>query len=360
MSAVLSGGRVRVLVVDDSATMRGMISVVLQDDPAIDVVGMAGDPHEARQMIKMLAPDVITLDIEMPNMDGLEFLDKIMRLRPTPVVMVSSLTQAGADASLRALEIGAFDCVSKPSAFNQHSFDQLAEKVKAAARSKPRPGHMRAALSRSGQTAAVAPQSGPAFKPDGRIVAIGSSTGGVEALIAILTKFPVNCPPTIISQHMPPQFTKSFAERLNKLCHPAVTEAVDGAVLKVGQIYLSPGSHHLEITTGAAPRIRLSEAERVNGHRPSVDVMFASVLRSLGARVIGVILTGLGRDGADGLLALREAGAETIGQDEASSVVYGMPKVAHEIGAVVRQLPLERIAERILLSANANRREPVA
>jgi two-component system chemotaxis response regulator CheB len=338
---------VRVLVVDDSPTMRGVITATLRADPEIEVVGQAADPNEARLAIKQLAPDVITLDIEMPNMDGVEFLEKIMRLRPTPVIMVSTLTQAGADVNLRALELGAFDCVAKPSSYNQNSFESLAEKVKAAAHSRRQPRQARA-------------QSAPlstAYMPDGRLLAIGSSTGGVEALITILTKFPPNCPPTIISQHMPPTFTKSFSQRLNKLCAPEVSEAADGAALKVGHIYLAPGNAHLEITGGATQRVRLSEAERVNGHRPSVDVMFFSVLRCVASRAVGVILTGLGRDGADGLLALRQAGAETIGQDEASSVVYGMPKVAHEIGAVGRQLPLERIAERVLAATNAKVRE---
>jgi two-component system chemotaxis response regulator CheB len=341
---------VRVLVVDDSATMRGLITATLNADPQIEVVGHAADPNEARQAIKLLAPDVVTLDIEMPNMDGLEFLEKIMRLRPTPVIMVSTLTQAGADVNLRALEIGAFDCVAKPSSYNQNSFESLAEKVKAAAKSRRQP---RLA------TAVPGPMK-TTFTPDGRLIAIGSSTGGVEALITILSKFPVNCPPTIISQHMPATFTRNFSERLNKLCAPAVSEAQEGALLKTGQVYLAPGSAHLEIIGITSPRIRLSEAERVNGHRPSVDVMFASVLRCVGDRAIGVILTGLGRDGAEGLLALRRAGAETIGQDEASSVVYGMPKVAFEIGAVTRQLPLERIAERLLMSTNAHRREKTA
>jgi two-component system, chemotaxis family, protein-glutamate methylesterase/glutaminase len=338
---------VRVLVVDDSPTMRGLITATLQADPQIEVVGQAADPNEARQAIKMLAPDVVTLDIEMPNMDGLEFLEKIMRLRPTPVIMVSTLTQAGADVSLLALEIGAFDCVAKPSSYNQNSFESLAEKVKAAAKSQRRP-----------RLVNVAPPSTARFLPDGRLIAIGSSTGGVEALLTILSKFPENCPPTIISQHMPPTFTKSFAERLNKLCAPAVSEAVDGATLKVGHVYLAPGSAHLELAGLTAPRVRLNEGERVNGHRPSVDVMFNSLLRSVGAsRTIGVILTGLGRDGAEGLLALRRAGAETIGQDEASSVVYGMPKVAFEIGAVAKQLPLERIADRLITSTNVQAKE---
>ena len=338
---------VRVIVVDDSATMRSMISATLRADPEIEVVGQAADPHEARQLIKQLAPDVITLDIEMPNMDGLAFLDKIMRLRPTPVIMISTLTQAGAEVNLRALEIGAFDCVAKPSSYAPDSFTTLAEKVKAAARSRRQP---RLATSRPVQMAG-------GYTPDGRILGIGSSTGGVEALITILSKFPANCPPTIISQHMPPSFTKSFAARLNKLCQPEVSEAQSGARLRPGQIFLCPGEFHLELSGVNAPVIQLSATERVNGHRPSVDVMFQSLLRVSAGNAIGVILTGLGRDGAEGLLALRQAGAETIGQDEASCVVYGMPRAAFEIGAVARQLPLERIAERILTSSNAYRRE---
>ena len=341
---------VRVLVVDDSATMRGLITATLRADPLIEVVGQAADPHEARQAIKTLAPDVITLDIEMPNMNGLDFLDKIMRLRPTPVIMVSTLTQAGADVNLRALEIGAFDCVAKPSSFNQNSFEQLAEKVRAAALSRRQPR-------------LAAPPTRPstaAYLPDGRLLAIGSSTGGVEALLTILRKFPANCPPTVISQHMPATFTKSFAARLNKFCAPEVSEAEEGAPLKTGQIYLAPGSAHLEISGLTAPRIHLSEAERVNGHRPSVDVMFHSVQRCFHDRAIGVILTGLGRDGAEGLLAMRQSGCETIGQDEASSVVYGMPKAAFEIGGVALQLPLERIAERLIISTNAARRRNIS
>jgi two-component system chemotaxis response regulator CheB len=340
---------VRVLVVDDSPTMREVITQTLIADPQIEVVGHAGDPNEARAAIKLLHPDVITLDIEMPNMDGLEFLEKIMRLRPTPVVMVSTLTQAGAQVNLRALEIGAFDCVAKPSSYDKNSFEQLAEKVKAAA------GSRRHAPRR----VAAAPAAASGFAPDGRIVAIGSSTGGVEALIEILRKFPANCPPTVISQHMPATFTRSFAERLNKLCAPTVTEAADGAAIATGQVLLAPGSAHLEITGATQPRVRLSDAERVNGHRPSVDVMFQSVRKAFNDRVVGVILTGLGRDGAEGLLALRQAGAETIGQDEASCVVYGMPKAAYELGAVQRQLPLEKIGDRILASTNVQRKERV-
>ncbi|HEX3984835.1 MAG TPA: chemotaxis response regulator protein-glutamate methylesterase [Acidisoma sp.] len=334
----------RVLIVDDSPTMRGVIAARLRSDPTIEVIGQAADPHEARQAIKQLNPDVITLDIEMPNMDGLEFLEKIMRLRPTPVIMISSLTQRGADVTLRALEIGAFDCIAKPTSGPSEEFDQLPEKVKAAAASRRRLRKLTPVIreDRSG------------FQPDDRIIAIGASTGGVEALITVLSEFPKNCPPTIITQHMPSTFTRSFSQRLNNICAATVSEAVDGAPLSVGSVYLAPGDNHLELTNTTPMRCRLNTGPKVNGHRPSADVMFASVLRAVGGRAIGVILTGMGRDGADGLLALRNAGCETIGQDEATSVVYGMPRVAFEIGAVVRQLPLEQIGSRIIRMANSH------
>ncbi|GAB0116637.1 protein-glutamate methylesterase/protein-glutamine glutaminase [Acidisoma sp. 7E03] len=335
---------VRVLIVDDSPTMRGVIAARLRSDPEIEVVGQAADPHEARQAIKQLNPDVVTLDIEMPNMDGIAFLEKIMRLRPTPVIMISTLTQRGADISLKALEIGAFDCIPKPSGGQSEDFDQLPEKVKAAAGSRRR---MRGLVQRT--------QAEPGqFMPDDRIVAIGASTGGVEALITVLSDFPENCPPTIITQHMPPTFTRSFAARLNNICPATVTEASDGAPLLPGRIYLAPGDTHLELGAKTPLRCRLSDAPKVNGHRPSVDVMFASVLRTVRSRAIGVILTGMGRDGADGLLALRQAGCETIGQDEMTCVVYGMPRVAYEIGAVGKQLPLEQIGSRIIRLSNAH------
>lgn len=330
---------VRVVIVDDSATMRAVISAALRADPEIEVVGMAAEPHAARELIKQTQPDVITLDIEMPNMDGISFLEKIMRLRPTPVVMVSALTQAGAEINLRALEIGAFDCVAKPSLASPDSFSALPEKVKAAARSK---------LQRRNSARIASELSLHDYTPDGRLVAIGSSTGGVEALIEILTKFPPNCPPTLISQHMPPSFTKSFAHRLDKLCKPIVREAETGVRLESGHIYLAPGDQHLELIGRRVPEIRLTQGEKVNGHRPSVDVMFKSVESHVRSRAVGVILTGIGNDGAEGLLAMRRAGAETIGQDAASSVVYGMPRTAFELGAVGRQLPLEKIGAEIL------------
>lgn len=330
----------RVLVVDDSATMRGLITAVLNSDPEVSVIGQAGDAHEARAAIKQLNPDVVTLDIEMPNMNGLEFLEKIMRLRPMPVIMVSTMTHQGANATLAALEIGAFDCVSKPVPGDARPFGDLAEKVKAAARSK-----------RGRVSAAASPMIAPSvdYRVGRKIVAIGSSTGGVEALITVLQKFPKNCPPTVITQHMPSTFTKSFAERLNRICAPVVQEATDGARLEIGKIYLAPGGdRHLQVTNASAPCCRLVERDPVNGHRPSVDVLFDSVAELAGRNAVGVILTGMGRDGASGLLKMRSAGARTIGQNEKTCVVYGMPRVAHDIGAVEQQMPLGAIGEEIL------------
>lgn len=330
----------RVLVVDDSPTMRGLITAVLNSDPEVNVVGQAGDALQARAAIKELNPDVVTLDIEMPNMNGLEFLEKIMRLRPMPVIMVSTMTHRGAEATLAALEIGAFDCVGKPMPGESRPFGDLADKVKAAARAQRRQVPAPAA-------AMTAPTAD--FRVGRKIVAIGSSTGGVEALIAVLQKFPQNCPPTVITQHMPPTFTKSFAERLNRLCAPVVQEATDGARLEIGKIYLAPGGdRHLQVVNASAPSCRLIERDPVNGHRPSVDVLFDSVAELAGRNAVGVILTGMGRDGAAGLLKMRHAGARTIGQNEKTCVVYGMPRVAHELGAVEHQLPLGSIGDEIL------------
>ncbi|MGM5007809.1 protein-glutamate O-methylesterase CheB [Rhizobium sp. 969_B3_N1_2] len=331
----------RVLVVDDSPTMRGLITAVLSSDPEVNVIGQAGDALEAREAIKRLNPDVVTLDIEMPNMNGLDFLEKIMTLRPMPVIMVSTMTHRGAEASLAALEIGAFDCVGKPAPGELRPFGDLAEKVKAAARTQ-----------RQFSQPVAAPAPPPAvadFRVGRKIVAIGSSTGGVEALIAVLQKFPANCPPTVITQHMPPTFTKSFAERLNRLCAPVVQEATDGARLEIGKIYLAPGGErHLQVSNASAPCCRLVDRAPVNGHRPSADVLFDSVAELAGRNAVGVILTGMGRDGAAGLLKMRHAGARTLGQNEKTCVVYGMPRVAHELGAVEQQLPLSAIGEEIL------------
>ncbi|WP_454848170.1 protein-glutamate O-methylesterase CheB [Rhizobium binxianense] len=332
----------RVLVVDDSPTMRGLITAVLSSDPDVSVVGQAGDAMEAREAIKKLNPDVVTLDIEMPNMNGLDFLEKIMKLRPMPVIMVSTMTHRGAEATLAALEIGAFDCVGKPAPGEPRPFGDLAEKVKAAARTRRQ-------YARPAAAAATPASSVADFRVGRKIVAIGSSTGGVEALIAVLQKFPANCPPTVITQHMPPTFTRSFAERLNRLCAPVVEEATDGARLEIGKIYLAPGGErHLQVANAGAPCCRLAERPPVNGHRPSVDVLFDSVAELAGRNAVGVILTGMGRDGAAGLLKMRHAGACTLGQNEKTCVVYGMPRVAYELGAVEQQLPLTAIGEEIL------------
>ena len=324
---------VRVLVIDDSATMRAIIAETLSRDSGIEVVGAVGDAIEARQAIKDLNPDVITLDVEMPKMSGIEFLEKVMRLRPMPVIMVSTLTQAGAAISVQALEIGAFDCVGKP------DFDGLAEKVKAAARARVRSSGERARP--------VAPVRN--YRPSNKLLAIGSSTGGVEALLAVLSRFPENCPPTLITQHMPPTFTASFAARLDRSCAPKVQEARDGAPIMPGHVYVAPGGEtHLEVVGGLQPRCSLRRGPPVNGHCPSVDVLFSSVAQVYGRRSVGLILTGMGRDGAAGLKSIREAGARTIGQDEASCVVYGMPKAAFELGAVERQVSLSDIGSTVL------------
>ncbi|HEY1941059.1 MAG TPA: chemotaxis response regulator protein-glutamate methylesterase [Roseiarcus sp.] len=337
---------VRVLVVDDSATMRGLICAALSRDPGITVVGQAADPLQAREAIKALDPDVMTLDVEMPKMDGLEFLEKVMRLRPFPVVMVSSLTAKGAGATIRAMELGAVDCIGKPSIEGPNSFDDLPARVKAAASAQIR----RRIDDRAQRPASHA----PAYRSDGKLVAIGASTGGVEALIAVLTGYPANCPPTVITLHMPTPFTKSFARRLDGLAAATVSEAEDGAPLEAGRVYLAPGSAtHLEVTHPGAWRCRLNTEALVNGHRPSVDVLFNSVAQSCGHRAVGVILTGMGRDGAAGLLAMRKAGARTLGQNEATSVVYGMPKVAFDSGAVEKQMSLGDIGPEILTLTSA-------
>jgi two-component system chemotaxis response regulator CheB len=345
---------VTVLVVDDSPTMRGLITAALRRDPEIEVVGSAADPLEAREAIKRLNPDVITLDVEMPNMSGLEFLEKIMRLRPMPVIMISTLTQAGAEVTLAALEIGAVDAVGKPSGgmTAAEAFAELNAKVKAAAKSRVRP---RAAIQ--------APRVDSDYRAAAdHILAIGASTGGVEALLTILSAFPAGCPATVVTQHMPATFTKSFAARLDRASAATVTEAADGDPLLPGHIYIAPGGDaHLEVSGGAKPRCKLLRADPVTGHRPSVDVLFRSVAR-LGRPMTGVILTGMGKDGAQGLLAMRHAGARTLGQDEGSCVVYGMPKAAFDIGAVERQLSLSNLASAVLelCAAPARPTAPVA
>jgi two-component system, chemotaxis family, protein-glutamate methylesterase/glutaminase len=334
---------VRVLIVDDSAVMRQLLTGLLEADPEISVVGTAADPYIARERIKALNPDVVTLDVEMPHMDGLTFLRKIMTLRPMPVVMISTLTQGGAETTLEALEIGAVDFVAKPA---QERLDRLADlaeelqqKVKAAAQ-------VRVSARRA---VAPPPRRERLRRVTGKIVFVGASTGGVEALKTLLMGFPDDCPPILIAQHMPPRFTTGFANRLNRECPMAVREAADGDAIEAGHVYIAPGSHHLAIVrSGSKLLCRLSDGAPVSGHRPSVDVLFRSAASVCAKSAIAAILTGMGKDGADGLLELRRAGGVTLGQDEDSSLIYGMPRAAFERGAVMRQYPLSRMADAIL------------
>lgn len=333
---------IRVLVVDDSALIREVLSRTLRRDGDIEVVGVAEDPIEAREKIKALGPDVVTLDIEMPNMNGLAFLDKLMRLHPLPVVMVSTLTTKGASETLLALELGAVDFVAKPSADLSQGIQQfgadLREKVRAAAHSRVR------APSQRGQVEKV----GSAAGPEGALIAIGASTGGVDAIRTVLSPLPADAPPVLVAQHMPAGFTRRFAGRLDELCALTVLEAEDRMVLKRGHAYVAPGDHHMRVEYGSGHyRIRLGDDALVSGHRPSVDALFQSVARAAGAMAVGVILTGMGRDGASGLKLMREAGAQTIGQSQASALVYGMPRVAFEEGAVMEQAAVEAIAARL-------------
>ena len=342
---------VRVLIVDDSASMRALIANTLSHDPAIAVVGQASNPLEARQAVKELNPDVMTLDVEMPEMGGVQFLEKVMRLRPLPVVMISSLTQQGAAAAVEALELGAVACFGKPTPGQPDAFRGLAETVKAAAGVR---------VERRGEPrAAKAAEPSSSYRSDGRLVAIGASTGGVEALIEVISRYPANCPPTVIAIHMPAHFTDSFARRLDSLTPARVAEARDGAPLREGEVLVAPGGvAHLAVANKNGLRCRLAPQEPVNGHRPSVDVLFQSIAKACGPGAVGVILTGMGRDGAAGLLEMRKAGAETLGQDERTSIVYGMPKVAFELGAVERRLPLYEIGPMILtLTSKDEKRE---
>ena len=346
---------IRVLVVDDSATMRGLISLALRRDPEIEVVATASNPLTARDSIKTHNPDVITLDVEMPGMNGLEFLEKIVRLRPTPVIMVSNLTGEGTETAIEAMQIGAVDCIAKPKPGDAQPFAELPRMVKDAAGARVRP---RTLLNGDAKRNEQRRPLIATYEPDGRLLVIGSSTGGVEALSEFISQLPANCPPTAIVQHMPPGFTASLAARLDRLYAPKVIEAYDGAPLEPGCVYVAPGgTKHLEVQEKEGLRCCLRAGAPVSGHSPSVDVLFTSAAQSAKSNAIGVILTGMGRDGAQGLLAMRQAGARTIGQDEATSLIYGMPRAAFEVGAVERQLPLDRIANAVLVMTNLRGRQ---
>lgn len=335
---------IKVLIVDDSATARAVLTDILGSDSGIVVVGTAADAYIARDKIVELKPDVVCLDVEMPRMDGITFLKKLMHYMPVPVVMVSSLTQSGAKTTLDALEAGAVDFVAKP---HSNIYDvkdemrkELLEKVKSAAKAKvfQRVIHTK----EQANTTSLA-------ETTNKIVAIGASTGGTEALKDLLIALPRNAPGTVVVQHMPANFTGPFAERLNSICAMEVREAQNGDSIVPGVVLIAPGDYHMVVRrSGAFYYVEIGSGDKVSGHRPSADVLLNSVSKIAGANAIGVILTGMGGDGARGLLAMRNAGAHTIGQDEASCVVYGMPKVAFELGAVEKQLPLSKIAQGIL------------
>ena len=342
----------RVLVVDDSALVRQVLTEILATDPGIEVVGTAADPLLAREKIKRLNPDVLTLDVEMPRMDGLAFLENLMRLHPMPVVMVSSLTERGADTTLQALALGAVDFVAKPKldvARGLEAYaDELRAKVKMAARSR-----VRALASPPRRPQPAAPlRSSIGFRTTDRLIAIGASAGGTEALRVVLEAMPADAPAMVLTQHLPASFSSAFAERLDRHSAMSVREASDGEAILPGHAYLPPGGRHLRvIRDGARWRCRVDDTAPVNLHKPAVDVLFQSVAQNAGANAIGAILTGMGEDGARGLLAMKLAGAPTLAQDEASSVVWGMPGSAVRLGATDEVLPLERISERLLALA---------
>ncbi|HSP58811.1 MAG TPA: chemotaxis response regulator protein-glutamate methylesterase [Halomonas sp.] len=341
----MSAARIRVLCVDDSALIRDLLSEIINSHPDMEVVAVAPDPIAARDLIKRHNPDVLTLDVEMPRMDGLDFLERLMRLRPMPVLMVSSLTQAGSEVTLRALELGAVDFVAKPALGIRSGMleygEQIADKIRAAARSRPRQPRRRDAPP---PTRLKAP-----LMTSEKLVIIGASTGGTEAIRQVLEPLPANSPAILITQHMPGGFTRSFAERLNRLCQISVKEAEDGERVVPGHAYIAPGDTHLKLArSGANYIVRLDDGPPVNRHRPSVDVLFHSAAAQAGRNAIGVLLTGMGKDGAVGLLEMREAGAETLAQDEASCVVFGMPREAIALGGACDVVALDDIAPKLM------------
>lgn len=338
---------IRVLVVDDSAIVRKILSRELGKDGDIEVVGAAPDPFVARDMILQLDPDVLTLDIEMPRMDGLTFLMRLMRFHPLPVVIVSSITPRGGEVALEAMDAGAVEVVCKPGAAYAvgEMAMELRDKVRAAAQVR--------VVRREQAPRAVAPLGRLSLsRTTHSVVAIGASTGGTQALQTVLTALPANSPGILIVQHMPEHFTRSFAVRLDSLCAMEVKEAEDGDSVGPGRVLIAPGNHHMELVRdGAAYRVIVRDGDLVSRHRPSVDVLFHSVARFAGRNAVGAILTGMGHDGAAGLLAMRKAGAATVAQDEATCVVFGMPKEAIALGAAEKVEALEAIPARILEAA---------
>lgn len=351
-SDVLDRRPVRVLIVDDSAVMRQALVQALGGDPGIEVVGVAADAVRAAEQLEALSPHVVTLDVTMPGMDGLTFLERLMATRPTPVIMVSSLTEAGCETTLRALELGAVDFVAKPRRDRGDRWDdfvaEVTAKVKVAARAR---------LTGRARRRGGAPPAGlsvPAPRPGEVVVVLGASTGGPEALREIVTALPAGAPGVVVVQHMPPMFTRAFAARLNKLAAVQVKEAEEGDRVMAGQVIIAPGDQHVTLyRQGGGVRVRLSDEAPVNRHRPSVDVLFHSAATVLRDRGIGGLLTGMGQDGARGLLAMREAGARTFAQEPETCVVPGMPGAAISMSAVERVLMLDRIAEALMVWAAA-------
>ncbi|HLA36289.1 MAG TPA: chemotaxis response regulator protein-glutamate methylesterase [Rhodocyclaceae bacterium] len=365
---------IKVLVVDDSALMRALLSEIINGAPDLEVVGTAPDPIAAREMIKALNPDVLTLDVEMPRMDGLEFLRHLMRLRPMPVIMISALTERGSEVTLQALEIGAVDFLAKPRAENVSQLlgyaDEIRDKIRMAKSARLKTGAVKSVEGRGAASvvAAAAPISaaasaalslggGASRNLKDRVVAIGASTGGTEAIKDVLSRLPAEMPPIVMVQHMPETFTPSFARRLDTVGPLRVVEAQGGERLQSGTAYLAPGHSHMSVRRSAGGYVlELAKSEPVNRHRPAVDVLFHSVAEQVRNHALGVILTGMGKDGAQGMLAMRKAGAWNIGQDQASCVVYGMPKEAAQVGAVDEVAALPDIAARIVARLRAEPR----
>ena len=348
--------RLKVLIVDDSALVRRILTELLSADPEVEVVGAASDAYMARDKIKALNPDVITLDVEMPKMDGVTFLRNLMRLRPMPVVMVSSLTEHGAEITLDALSVGAVDYLPKPkidlAATLGDYAEELCTKIKAAARARVRRYSADAPAANLSQVPprysadAILPKSSAPrqFRTTDRIIAIGASTGGTEAIREVLVQLPADTPGIVIAQHIPKAFSTPFAKRMNACCQMTVYEAEDGQQVLPGHVYIAPGDRHLLLVRDGARYVcKLDDGQPVNRHKPSVDVLFRSVAQQAGRNAIGVILTGMGKDGAEGLKEMREAGSPTIAQDEATSVVWGMPREAVAIGAAVQVMGLHEI-----------------
>jgi len=348
---------IKVLIIDDSALIRALLSEIINAQPDMKVVGTAPDPLVARERIKALNPDVLTLDVEMPKMDGLVFLEKLMRLRPMPVVMVSSLTEKSCDITLHALELGAFDFVTKPKVDIRSGLLEYAEeltgKIRAAFQSNlKRPAGQRVAVhqpERKFTADAVLPTQHQHFSTTEKVIVVGASTGGTEALKAFLSALPPDCPAILVTQHMPEAFTRAFAARLNGLCSMAVKEAEQGERLLPGHVYIAPGNRHLLLSrSGANYTANLSDGPPVSRHRPSVDVMFRSAANCAGGNCLGIIMTGMGDDGAAGMLELHQVGAHTLAQDEESCVVFGMPKEAIIRGGVDEVVPLNELSRRLL------------